>query len=510
MTVTQYFSAGVEEDQRELQRSPGLMGICEVPVKRLLIVTNRLPITVDKGDNGGLRVKPRSGGMVSALSPILRSKTCLWIGWPGGPPDVLRNGHLDRAGEQIGCTFKPVTLSEFIIPEKEFDDYYLGFSNNVLWPLFHGFPQFCRSNFGYWYTYQEVNRKFAHKLAGLSRVDDYILVQDYHLILLAKELRDIGVKRKTGFLLRTPFPSPDILEHLPWRTEIIEALLDYDLVGFQTELDKKNFIRCVESISGLDCCDRGKLTLLSNSSHRTAVGVFPVGIDVDDFETQAVNQDVEEKVNQIRQAASHCRIIIGVDQLDYSRGIPQKLRAYNTFLERFESIHNRVTMIQLVVPGNDRMPENQAVKQEIEGLVSEINDKFGNENWTPVSYNYCNPDGPELVAYYRAADIALITPLKDGMNIVAKEYCASNIDNEGVLILSQFSGAADQLCENALIVDPYDTDVVANTIFKAYQMPAVERRLRMHKLRQSIKKQDIHWWLRRFIEPYRWHKGNIT
>jgi len=461
---------------------------------RLLVVSNRLPITVNNNSYGELQVKPSSGGLVTALSPVLRNNTGLWTGWPGSTTDIHLNGHLDRAGEQLGCNFEPVMLSE-----KEFNDYYIGFSNQVLWPLFHDFPEYCRSNSGFWNTYQKVNRKFARTLARISNADDYIWVQDYHLILLARELRNIGLKRQIGFFLHTPFPPPDILKILPWRIQLIEAMLDYDLVGFQTQRDKDNFIKCTEEISGLDYWDEDKLTTLSNANRSTRVGVFPISIDVSEFERLALSGEVEERVEQLRKTVSGRQIILGVDRLDYSKGIPLRLKAYRTFLERFKSVHGRVAMTQVVVPSRDSIPEYQAVKKDIENMVTEINDRFGDDGWTPIRYICESLDRSELVAYYRAADIALVTPVRDGMNLVSKEYCASNVDNEGILILSEFAGAANQLHRDALIVNPYNTDMMADMIYQAYQMPADERRMRMQRLRQSISGQDIHWWSKLFL-----------
>jgi len=495
MTTTTDFRIELEQERGRTKFQSGLIDRCETFFNRLLVVSNRLPITVNKEGHDELQVKTSSGGLVTALSPVLRNNSGLWIGWPGCTTDVYLNGHLDRVGEQLGCTFKPVTLTE-----REFSEYYMGFSNQVLWPLFHNFPEFCRPDYDFWYTYQEVNRKFAQALAQISDIDDYIWVQDYHLMLLARELHSIGSRRRIGFFLHTPFPPPDILGILPWRTDLIEAMLKYDLVGFQTQRDKDNFMRCMERHTVLDYQDEGKLTLVSNSNRRTAVGVFPISIDVDEFERLAMSSDVIERAGQLRKNLPDCQIILGVDRLDYSKGIPLRLEAYRTFLERFKSVHGRVAMIQVVVPSRDSIPEYRDVKAEIENLVTEINGSFGNDNWTPIRYIYGSLDRPELVAYYRAADIALVTPVRDGMNLVSKEYCVSNIDDNGILILSGCAGSASQLYGDALIVSPYNTNMIADIIYQAYQMPVEERRARMRSLRYTISRQDIHWWSNLFLQ----------
>jgi alpha,alpha-trehalose-phosphate synthase [UDP-forming] len=468
----------------------------EVLFNRLIVVSNRLPITVNKNGAGELEVMPSSGGLVTALSPVLRDTRGLWIGWPGATTPVNLDGHLHLAGKQLGCTFEPVVLSE-----EELGDYYLGFSNQILWPLFHNFPEFCKLDLGYWQTYQEVNRKFAHVVAQLSSDNDYVWVQDYHLLLLARELRDVNVKRQTGFFLHTPFPPLDTFWRLPWRIQIIRAMLDYDLVGFQTQRDRDNFLECVEeSIAGLHYEDNGGLIVVNSPSRKTTVGAFPISIDFSDFETLAMSGQVEERARQIRQAAPDCQIVLGVDRLDYSKGIPLRLRAYRTFLERFKELHGKVTMTQIVVPSRDKLPEYQAVKTEIEHLVAEINNEFSDQNWVPIQYIYGSLDRPELVAYYRAADIALVTPIRDGMNLIAKEFCAASVDNRGVLVLSKFAGAAHQMRREALIINPHDIDSVVEAIYQAYHMPTDERRTRMQRLRQSVSRQDIHWWSNLFLE----------
>jgi trehalose 6-phosphate synthase len=488
----------INDFTRRLNSRSSLNNGGEIPFNRLVVVSNRLPVTVnkDRDGDGDLQVNPSSGGLVTALSPVLRDTVGLWVGWPGATTAIHLDGHLDRAGEKLGCTLEPVLLSE-----KELKHYYLGFSNQVLWPLFHDFPEFCKFDSGSWHTYLEVNRRFAKAVAQISNVDDYIWVQDYHLLLLARELRGIGAKRQSGFFLHTPFPSPDVFGRLPWRTQIIKALLDYSLIGFQARRDRDNFVRCVQkAIAGLHYQDTGRLIVINGPNLRTAVGVFPISIDFSEFETLAMRRDVEERANQLQQAVPNCQIILGVDRLDYSKGIPLRLRAYCTLLERFKNLRGKVTMIQIVVPSRDTIPEYQAVKTDIENLVGEINERFGDESWVPIQYMYRTLDRAELVAYYRAADIALVTPVKDGMNLIAKEYCAANVDNDGVLILSEFAGAASQMRGKALIVNPHDIDGIVRAIYRAYQMPIYERRARMRRLRHSLSRRDIHWWSNLFLQ----------
>ena len=391
-------------------------------------------------------------------------------------------------------------LKPVVLTEEELNQYYLGFSNEIIWPLFHDFPSRCNFDPAYWDMYQAVNRKFAQVIAQNARANDYISVQDYHLMLVAKELRGMGVESNVGFFLHIPFPPPDIFIKMPWRSEILEALLEYDLVGFQTMRDRNNFIHCVEALTkGIHHDARRQVSTIAMPNREIRIGSFPISIDFNEFARQAADRVVAERARELYEAIPNCQIILGVDRLDYSKGIPQKLRAFRSALERFDDLHGKVALVQIVVPSREDIAEYQELKTEIEGLVSEINGKFTQPGWVPIHYMFRSLDRSELLAYYRAADIALVTPLKDGMNLVAKEYCAANTDRNGVLILSEFAGAATQLRRNSLLVNPYDIEGVANAIHRAYNMSANERRIRMRRLRKSIRKHDIFWWVDSFL-----------
>jgi trehalose 6-phosphate synthase len=287
---------------------------------------------------------------------------------------------------------------------------------------------------------------------------------------------------------------------MPWRNQILEALLQYDLVGFQTMRDRNNFIHCVEALTGDIHHDaRRQVSTIAMPNREIRIGSFPISIDFNEFARQAADRIVAERARQLYEAIPNCQIILGVDRLDYSKGIPAKLHAFRNALERFADLRGKVALVQIVVPSREDITEYQELKSEIEGLVSEINGKFSQPGWIPIHYMFRNLDRAELLAYYRAADIVLVTPLKDGMNLVAKEYCAANTDENGVLILSEFAGAAVQLRRNSLMVNPYDIEGVANAIHRAYNMSLDERRSRMRRLRKSIRKRDIFWWVDSFI-----------
>ncbi|MCD6359209.1 MAG: trehalose-6-phosphate synthase, partial [Dehalococcoidia bacterium] len=421
------------------------------PTERLIIVSNRLPLAIEKGADKQWQASPSSGGLITALTPILRNRDGVWLGWHGTLEDVNINKLLAASGKKLGYKLKPIALTE-----EEFRQYYLGFSNEVIWPLFHDLQSHCNFDPAYWVSYQSVNRTFARVTAANVRDNDYIWVHDYHLMLMAKELRAIGAKQKIGFFLHTPFPPPDIFIKLPWRLQILEALLEYDLIGLQTMHDRNNFIHCVESlIKGSHFDSRRQIATASRAGHEVKIGSFPISIDFKEFAHQALRKETRERASQINESFHNCQLILGVDRLDYSKGILQKLLAFRNALERFSDLRGKISLIQIVVPSRETIPAYQGLKTEIEGLVSEINGKFTQPGWIPIHYIFRTLGRSELLAYYRAAEIGLVTPLKDGMNLVAKEYCAANTDKNGVLILSEFAGAATQKRRHEIQVNPF-------------------------------------------------------
>ncbi len=463
---------------------------------RVLIVANRLPVVATEEDGNGHRIKPGQGGLVTALAPVLRDRGGLWIGSPGTSEESDLEELVAIGSRDTGYILKPVVLTA-----EEIRQYYFGFSNEILWPLFHDFQSRCNFNPTYWNVYQDVNRKFAQVIAENCGANDYIWVHDYHLMLVARELRGMGVESRIGFFLHTPFPPLDIYVKLPWRSQILSALLDYDLVGFQTRRDRNNFIQCVEAlIKGAKVDARKRVSTVAMPQQETRVGTFPISIDFKEFGRQASKKTVVKEARSLRESLAAFQIILGLDRLDYTKGIPERLRAFRNALERFEDLRGRVSLVQVVVPSREDIPEYQELKAEIEGLVGEINGEFTQPGWIPIHYMFRSLERTELLAYYRAADIALVTPLKDGMNLIAKEYCAARVDRSGVLILSEFAGASTQLRRNALVVNPYDIDGVANAIYRAYNMSGDERRSRMLRLRKAVARRDIFRWVDSFLK----------
>jgi alpha,alpha-trehalose-phosphate synthase [UDP-forming] len=393
----------------------------------------------------------------------------------------------------------PVALSE-----TERDEFYYGYSNEVIWPLFHDLQNFCNFEPAYWQAYKQVNERYADAIGRSAQPDDFIWVHDYHLMYVAQALRERGLSQKLSgltFFLHIPFPPYDIFSKLPQQQRLLRALLQFDLLGFQTRRDVRNFIQCVRRVMvEAKIVPQRDLQLIRFEKREIRVGHFPIGIDFDSFENGARSDAVAKKSQQLRATFPGCQLILGSDRLDYSKGIPERLRAFRTALERHPELRGRVLLIQVVVPSRVEIPRYHEVKQRIDRLVGDINGRFSTSTWLPVQYHFRSLDRDDLFAHYRGCDIAFVTPLKDGMNLVAKEYCACRIENDGVLILSQFAGAAEQLKPDALLVNPYDIEQMADTILKAFRMSQAERSARMKRMRHGVRKENVFWWVDSFLK----------
>ncbi len=465
------------------------------PGRRIVVASNRLPLRLQRtGD--GWEAESGSGGLVTALAPVLRNRGGVWVGWPG---TVERDSEglrevLERATADTGYRLEPVSLTR-----DERDNYYYGFSNEVLWPLLHDLQTLFRFDPDYWSAYDRVNRSFARTLARVAGPDDYLWVHDYHLMLVAASLRDLGVTNRVGFFLHTPFPGPDILVKLPWRMDILSSLLCYDLLGFQTIRDRNNFLACAaQFLRDVRVEGEGTVVRCDFGDRHVRVGAFPISIDFEAFDRTARSGETAAAMRELSGIAPGGHMILGVDRLDYTKGIPNRLDAFETMLERRPSLRGKVTLVQIVVPSREHIPEYSELKEEIERQVGRINGRFTYESWVPVHYLYRSLERPVLVAHYRKANVALVTPLGDGMNLVAKEFCAASVDLEGVLILSEFAGAAAQLQDGALLVNPFDILEVADALAAAVRMPAEERHRRMERLRAAVRDQDVFWWVESF------------
>ncbi|RKX25770.1 MAG: trehalose-6-phosphate synthase [Candidatus Zixiibacteriota bacterium] len=461
--------------------------------KRFVVVSNRLPVAIYKSEDTW-KIKPSPGGLVTALDPTMRQSRGLWIGWPGCPPEAPAEELLSGLPD-CGYELKPVMLTS-----DEMSRYYSGFANKSLWPLFHdllGHFSFDTEN---WLTYVEVNQRFAEVTAAEVDSDSFVWIHDYQLILVARFLRELGFDQQLNFFLHIPFPSPDLFRRLPVSHELLEALLEFDHLGFQTARDRRNFIQCVKWYAPES--RRKSYRRRSVIRHRgrdVKVGDYPISIDFKEFAEGATDPRVDEASWFLRENSKSHKLALGLDRLDYTKGIPERFLAFERALEKYQDLVGNMSLIQIVVPSRLNVSEYKNLKFELDALAGRINARFSRHGWIPIHYQFRELDRVQLLGHYRACDIALITPLRDGMNLVAKEYCAAQVDNQGALILSEFAGAAQQLAKGAVIVNPYDIDGTADAIYAAYSADPAEREQRMKVLRTEIKRSDVRRWLQWFL-----------
>ena len=471
---------------------------------RLINVSNRLPVEI-KNRGGKPRLTASAGGLASALDSIWRHHHGLWIGWAGPVEAEAAVPLLQKAARGRPYGLRAVPLSS-----QEISKFYAGFANEIIWPLFHDMPSRCNFDPEYWEVYQRVNRKFAQATADSVNGKDFIWAHDYHLMLMGHYLRETGCTTRAGFFLHIPFPAPDMFEKLPWRKNILRGLLGYQLLGFQTDRDRFNFLSCVERILPAASSEREQShNIVSYENHRTTVATFPISIAFDEFAGHAASHDVEAAANQLRRELSNNFMVLGVDRMDYTKGIPERLKAFRILLHRYPELRHRVTFVLVVVPSREDIKEYKALRREVELLVSQINGEFTEAGWVPIHYIHRNLSRKQLLSYYRAADIGLITSLKDGMNLVAKEFCAAQIDEQGVVIISEFAGAAAELRHGALVVNPNDLAGVAEAIHRACVMPVEEKRARMKLLRDVVRTYNVQGWAESFLEAALSPDGNF-
>ena len=469
--------------------------------KRLVVVSNRLPVVIEKS-RGGQRLQRGSGGLVTALTPVMEKNHGLWIGWAGHGDGDFDVSLFDEFALHHGYELQPVSLTS-----DQLDKYYHGFSNEALWPLFHDLLGHCRFEQENWKAYIQVNHLFAEAIRDTVHPDDFLWVQDYHLMLVAQHLRQMDVKQPLSFFLHIPFPSADLFRRLPWAQDLIEALIEYDLLGFQTLRDRRNFIDCVKTmIHGTHVITKSRLSHIHYGDRHIKVGHFPISIDFDEFNDAAGTDEVSDLARQFHRDISAEKLMLGIDRLDYTKGIPERFLAFEHALEKYPELRGNLSLFQLVIPSRTYVPGYGDLKGWLDQLVGRINGRFTRKGWIPIHYVYRSFERKQLLGAYRACDIALLTPLRDGMNLVAKEYCASQVDRDGVLILSEFAGAAEQLNKGAIIVNPYDRDGTADAIHEAFNMDPKERIRRMKVLRTEIKRNDVHHWVRLCFESFEDHK----
>jgi trehalose 6-phosphate synthase/phosphatase len=458
-----------------------------VPDRRVLIVSNRLPVTA-RWVNGDVRLNRSSGGLASALRPVHEDGGGMWFGTAGDVSMRRRaHGELARELEKLRCV--PVYLGR-----SETRVFYEGVSNGIVWPLFHDQLNRLPLVVEGWDVYERINARFADCVAEHWRPGDVIWVHDYHLMRLPALLRQRLPNARIGFFLHVPFPNPELFLVLPYRRELVTGLLGADLVGFHTRRYRGHFTAALRRLLHLEM-DADEH--VRHDSGMTRLAVFPIGIDAQALSERSRDREVSQLV--LSHRARKERVLLGVDRLDYTKGFLRKILAFERLLDAHPEYRGHVRMLQVAVPSREGVAEYQRFQRDVEMLVSRVNGAYATPAWTPVQYINQTVSEPELLALYRAADVMLVTPLRDGMNLVAKEFVAARGDESGVLILSEFAGAADELDE-ALIVNPYDVAAVAEAMHRGLSMDAGERRRRMRSLRAKVMQHNVHAWAREYLE----------
>jgi len=460
----------------------------------LVIVANTLPVRLVE-DGADERWEASPGGLVSALTPIARQEQGAWIGW---------TGEADRARpafEHDGIWNVPATITA---PQVEGS--YDGVCNRTLWPLYHHVVRAPEYRRRWWRWYVEVNQQFATLAASITADHGLVWIHDYHLQLVPAMLRRLRDDIRIGFFLHVPFPPEDLFAHLPGRRQVVEGLLGADVVGFQTPADARNFRRVAARFGQAKRLHRR----LFVGGHAVSVGAYPVSIDTTRYERTADDPQIVALANQFKaQLGSQRRVLLGVDRLDYTKGIDLRLRAYRQLLQSASQTVDNAVFVQVAVPSRERITEYQELRSTVEELVGQINGEYGQMGRAAVHYLRRNLPFEELVAIYRAADVMVVTPLCDGMNLVSKEYVATCTDDTGVLILSEFAGAAAELTA-ALLVNPRDVDGMAEAMERALAMPAREAKRRMRSMRRVVQKHDVHQWAQHFLRDLRSHPSADT
>ena len=455
--------------------------------RRLLIVSNRLPVTVRVVD-GRATVKRSVGGLATGLrGPHDRSRG-LWIGWPGTIEGASAEVAADIDRQLAGLRTVPLSLDA-----REVSIFYEHISNGVLWPICHDRVDQLPLSVDGWDVYESANARYADAVAQQYQPGDAVWVHDYHLMRVPALLRERIPEARIGFFLHIPFPNPEIFFTLPTRQWLVEGMLGADLIGFHTRRYHGHFRAALRRLFGLEA-DRNDVVNWRNRPVR--IGVFPMSVDAADFARRAADPEVAAKRAEYTKPAE--RLLVGIDRLDYTKGIPRRLLAIERLLQLHPEWREKVRLIQVAVPSRDNVGAYRRFRREVESAVGRINGEFATPNWTPIQYIHRSVSSTTLLALYRAADVMLVTPVRDGMNLVAKEFPASRIDDDGVLVLSEFAGAAEEL-RDAVIVNPYDIDGTAESIHRALTMPVEERQQRMRALRSTVFAHDVHRWAEAFL-----------
>ncbi|MEQ9620118.1 MAG: bifunctional alpha,alpha-trehalose-phosphate synthase (UDP-forming)/trehalose-phosphatase [Deltaproteobacteria bacterium] len=461
-------------------------------MSKLIIVSNRLPVTVKKS-RGKFKFQPSVGGLVTGIGSLDMGKEQIWAGWPG----ITFSGYKSKVDTKklremlVAESYYPVLLSK-----NDIENYYHGFCNEIIWPLFHYFVQYAIYEKKFWESYRKVNETFSNAVLEVAGNDDVIWIHDYHLMMLPDLIRKRLPGAKIGFFLHIPFPSSEIFRLIPWCGEILKGLLGADLIGFHTFDYARHFLESVRRVLGYEHT-LGQLTL---GDHAVRVDTFPMGIDFEKFSSAPEDPEVQAIISRLRDDIKEdYKVILSIDRLDYTKGIPERLRAFDLFLKKYPKYSGKVIFIVVAVPSRTEVKHYQQLKSEVDNLTGKINGQHGKIGWVPIWYMYRSFDFNDLSALYSIADILFLTPLRDGMNLVAKEYVAARTNEDGVLILGEMAGTAKELGE-AVIINPNDLEGTADSLNTALTMPVGEQRRRMKSMRVRLKRYDVKRWAHDFME----------
>ena len=457
----------------------------DMGASRLVVVSNRGPYRV-KGSGARRHVVRAAGGLVTALDPMLRRRGGVWVSAQetDHPIVVDARGDEDRYDlAQVGMTRK---LREA---------FYGPVSNGVLWPTLHSMPATVELGSAPWESYREANRAFAQASLESGDASSIYWIHDYHLMLVPMYLREKSPDARIGWFCHIPWPGPDLFAALPWRDEMLEGLLGADLIGFHTEGYARQFLACVAQLTDHEVDD----FVIRHDGRTTRVVVAPIGVPFGEIQAHAESSEVRRRTREIRRLLYDRKMILGVDRLDYTKGVPERLRAFAKLLKRNPGIRRKVVLVQVMVPSREAVRAYRDLKDEVDRMVGDINGRYAVTGLVPVHYFYRSLSKDDLYAHYRAADVALVTPLRDGMNLVAHEYCASRLEETGALVLSEFAGSAHYM-PDALLVNPHDVNQTMDALLTALRMPPEVQRERMRALRAVVKKLDVHGWAERYLQ----------
>jgi trehalose 6-phosphate synthase/phosphatase len=454
---------------------------------KTIIISNRLPIKISE-ENGEYMLSPSEGGLATGLGSVYRKGNNIWIGWPG--IDVPEDRQEEVTRKLVAYNLIPVFLNA-----EEINFYYEGFSNEILWPVFHYLVTYAKFEEVYWGFYQSVNEKFRDIVLDNLKNGDTVWIHDYQLLILPSLIRLEQPDVTIGFFQHIPFPSFEIFRLIPWREQLIAGMLGADLLGFHTFDDVRHFLSAASRLSSSNLSDN----VLMYKNRQIVVEAFPMGIDSDRFEALTKNEKVAKYVVSFKASLKNLKTILTIDRLDYSKGILQRLQTFEFLLERHPEYIGKLALYMIVVPSRDTVPKYKELKDQIDQLVGNINAKFRTINWVPVHYFYRPFSVEFLSAIYSTADICLVTPLRDGMNLVSKEYVASRTNNDGILILSEMAGASKEL-NDALIVNPNNMGDVIDAVIKAIDMPLDEQNTRMKSMRAIVGKFNVYRWVKNFMD----------